>query len=203
METSIHSSEMQDLIISNMLKHVPTHGWSKTALKQAIKDTGFAEGDEHRAFMGNIDRAIEHYLKMIDRQMEEKLASIDLSSMRVRDRVATGVMVRLRLIEEHKDAVRKSILYLAVPIRSHIALKSLFHTVDSIWYAAGDQATDFNYYSKRFLLAGVYSATLHYWLDDSTEDSTATRTYLNRRLDEVMVIPRVKQKIKDCFRWVS
>ena len=131
--------------------------------------------------------------------MEDKLAHIDLSSMRVRDRVATGVMIRLREIEEHKEAVRKSLMYLASPMRSKLALKSLYNTVDMIWYAAGDQATDFNYYSKRFLLAGVYSATLLYWLDDHSEDSEATRAYLNRRLDQVMMIPKLKQKIKNIW----
>src|SRR5262249_15967061 len=102
-------------------------------------------------------------------------------------------------IEEHKEAVRKSLMYLASPVRSKLALKSLFNTVDMIWYAAGDQATDFNYYTKRFLLAGVYSATLLYWLDYHSPDSEEMRAYLNRRLDEVMMIPKFKQRIKDAF----
>jgi ubiquinone biosynthesis protein COQ9 len=196
---SIHSTEAKDLVIANMLKHVPEYGWSMEALARAVKDTGFADGDEHRIFLGSIDRALEHYLKMVDRHVEDKLTHIDLSSMRVRDRVATGVMIRLREIEEHKEAVRKSLMYLASPIRSKLALKSLYNTVDMIWYAAGDKATDFNYYSKRFLLAGVYSATLLYWLDDNSPDAEATRAYLNRRLDQVMMIPKFKQKIKDSF----
>jgi ubiquinone biosynthesis protein COQ9 len=199
MNASIHSPEAKDLVIANMLKHVPTLGWTTEALAKAVIDTGFAEGDEQRIFLGSVDRALEHYLKMIDRQMEDKLTHIDLTSMRVSDRVATGVMIRLRLIEEHKEAVRKSLIYLASPLRSNLALKGLFNTVDMIWYAAGDQATDFNYYSKRFLLAGVYSATLLYWLDDDSIDSVATRAYLNRRLDEVMMIPKMKEKIKNTF----
>lgn len=200
MSASIHTTEAKDLVVVNMLKHVPTLGWTQEALAKAVKDTGFAEGDEQRIFLGSVDRALEHYLKMLDRQMEDKLTHIDLSSMRVRDRVATGVMVRLRLIEEHKEAVRKSLIYLASPLRNKLALKSLFNTVDMIWYAAGDQATDFNYYSKRFLLAGVYSATLLYWLDDESMDAVETRAYLNRRLDEVMMIPKMKQKIKDTLQ---
>lgn len=200
MAVSIHSTEAKNLVIANMLKHVPMYGWSMEALARAVKDTGFAEGDEHRIFLGSIDRAVEHYLKMLDHQMEDKLVHIDLSSMRVRDRVATGVMIRLREIEEHKEAVRKSLMYLASPLRSKLALKSLFNTVDMIWYAAGDQATDFNYYSKRFLLAGVYSATLLYWLEDNSPDFEATRAYLNRRLDQVMMIPKFKKKITDAVQ---
>jgi len=199
MTSSIHSAEIKDLIITNMLRHVPVDGWTQVALIKALKDTGFHEEDSHRAFMGSMDCAIEHYLKMIDRQMEEQLASIDLSTMRVRDRVATGVMIRLRIIEEHKEAVRQSLWYLAGPIRSRLALKSLYHTVDTIWYAAGDQVTDFNYYTKRFLLAGVYTSTLLYWLKDNSMESSATRAFLERRLDDVMMAPKFKQKLKKCF----
>lgn len=199
MGPSIHGQETKDLLIENMLKYVPQDGWSMEALRKAVVDTGFAPGDEQRAFHGSIDRAIEHYLRMMDRQLEEKLSSIDLSQMRIHDRVATGVMIRLRLAESHKEAVRKSLLYLSLPLRSAIAMKSLYHTVDTIWYAAGDRATDFNYYSKRFLLAGVYSATLIYWLEDASEDSLETRAYLERRLADVMMIPKIKSKIKEGF----
>ena len=199
MTSSIHSNAAKNHVISNMLRHVPSCGWSMEALSRAVKDAGFAEGDEHRIFQGSIDQALAHYLKMIDRQVADKLIHIDLSSMRVRDRVATGVMIRLQEIKEHKEAVRMSLKYLASPIRSKLALQSLFNTVDMIWYAAGDQATDFNYYSKRFLLAIVYSATLLYWLDDLSPDCEATRAYLNRRLDQVLKIPKFKQRIKDTF----
>lgn len=199
MGPSIHSQENQDLLIENMLKYVPQDGWSMEALHKAVVDTGFAPGDEMRAFNGSVDRAIDHYLRMMDRQLEEKLASIDLSQMRTQDRVATGIMIRLRLAESHKEAVRKSLLYLSLPLRSSIAMKSLFTTVDTIWYAAGDRATDFNYYSKRFLLAGVYSATLLYWLEDDSEDSLQTRAYVERRLADVMMIPKLKNKVKDGF----
>lgn len=31
--------------------------------------------------------------------------------------------------------------------------------VDDIWYWAGDRSTDFNWYTKRALLAGIYTST--------------------------------------------
>jgi ubiquinone biosynthesis protein COQ9 len=197
MASSLHDTATKDLIITNLLRHVPKQGWTIEALRKAVIDAGYAEGDEFRVFSGNMDCAIEYYLAMVDRQMEARLNQIDLSSMRVKDRISTAVMVRLRLVEDHKEAVRKSLLYLAVPIRSSIAIKSLYNTVNAIWYAAGDRSTDFNFYTKRTLLAGVYSATLLYWLDDNSEDSYKTRAYLNRRLDQVMMIPKVKTQVRE------
>jgi ubiquinone biosynthesis protein COQ9 len=74
----------------------------------------------------------------------------------------------------------------------------LYRTVDAVWNAAGDASVDINFYSKRALLAGVYSATLLYWLEDTSEGHGATWTFLEQRLDNVVRIggefgKRVKQ----------
>jgi ubiquinone biosynthesis protein COQ9 len=200
MPLSLHDSEAKDLIITNMLKHVPKLGWTPAALRRAVVDTGFAEQDAKRVFLGNIEHALEYYLGMIDRQMEEKLSEINLPTMRTKERIVTAIMVRLRLVEEHKEAVRKSLVYLSVPTRSTLAIRGLYNTVNAIWYAAGDKSTDFNFYTKRALLAGVYSAALLYWLEDSSEDSIATRAYINRRLDQVMMIPKAKQRVTEAVK---
>ena len=199
MSHEIHSPEMQDLIIMHMLKYVPEHGWTLASLKQGVIEAGYKEGDEYRAFQGNMDKVLEYYLSMIDRQMTARLGEVDLLSMRVKDRVATAVMVRLRLLEKNKEAVGQSLRYLRHPTRTSLALKGLYNTVNAIWYAAGDTSTDFNFYTKRTLLAGVYSATLFYWLDDTSEDNIRTRAYLSRRLDQVMKIPKLKSQLSDGF----
>jgi ubiquinone biosynthesis protein COQ9 len=93
----------------------------------------------------------------------------------------------------------------AMRTRDRVALAagSLWRTVDAIWYAAGDTATDFNYYTKRALLAGVYGATLLHWLDDRSEDSTATWAFLDRRIAEALGVPRalgdIAKRVGDFF----
>ncbi len=70
-----------------------------------------------------------------------------------------------------------------------LGLKLLYRTVDAIWYAAGDTSTDFNFYTKRATLAGVYSSTRH-WLNDRSEGSEATWGFLDRRIDNVDALRR-------------
>ena len=195
----MHTPENKDLIVTALLNHVPQQGWTLEALKLAVIEAGYAEGDELRAFQGNMDKVLEHYLEMIDRQMIARLDEVDLSSMRIKDRVATAVMVRLRLLDKNKEAVKKSVAYAKHPTRATLALKGVYNTVNAIWYAAGDASTDFNFYTKRTLLGGVYSATLLYWLEDDSEDNIKTRAYLSRRLDQVMQIPKFKAKLSDGF----
>lgn len=47
----------------------------------------------------------------------------------------------------------------AFPSNAPSSLESLCLLVDDLWYGAGDRSTDLNWYSKRAILAAVYSAT--------------------------------------------
>jgi ubiquinone biosynthesis protein COQ9 len=84
--------------------------------------------------------------------------------------------------------VRSGLSYFALPLNAAAGLTCLYRTVDAIWYAAGDKATDYNFYTKRALLAGVYSSTLLFWLNDKSEDSSATWAFLERRIGEVLQV---------------
>ena len=61
-----------------------------------------------------------------------------------------------------------------------------------MWRATGDQSSDFNYYTKRALLAGVYSATLLHWLSDSSEDRRDSWVFLDARIEDVMKIQKMR-----------
>ena len=116
------------------------------------------------------------------------LEKLPLADMKVRDKVAAGVRARLEILEPHKEAVRRGLSFLALPLNGPLGLKLLYNTVDAIWYAAGDRATDYNFYTKRTLLSGVYSSTLLFWLNDKSEGHEASWAFLERRIDEVLKI---------------
>ena len=59
----------------------------------------------------------------------------------------------------------------------HAALgaKLMYRTVDAMWRAAGDTSTDFNFYTKRGILAGVYGSTAMRWFNDTSDGRKAHR----------------------------
>src|SRR6185312_15228448 len=79
------------------------------------------------------------------------------------------------------------------------AARLIYETVDGIWYAAGDTATDFSFYTKRAILAGIYSAALLYWLDDRSEDFSETRAFIDRRLGDLKRFGEARQRIEDAL----
>jgi ubiquinone biosynthesis protein COQ9 len=119
----------------------------------------------------------------------------------VRKRIAAAIRVRLEQAAPHKDAVRRALTVLALPTNAPAALRSLYRTVDAIWRAAGDTATDWNFYSKRGLLAGVFSSTVLCWLDDTSEGHAETWAFLDRRIEDVMRVPKLTARLREaCSR---
>ena len=182
---------MRDRLVTAALPHVPFDGWSHRALDAAAVDAGLTPADVLRALPGGPLEAIEHYIVMADRAMLDALERHDLAALRTRERVALAVRVRLEGRAGEREAIRRALAHLALPVHAPLGLRSLYGTVDAIWWAVGDTSTDFNFYTKRALLAAVYSATLLYWLDDRSAGTEATWAFLERRLADVMRIPQL------------
>lgn len=192
--------KLRDDLLRAALAHVPFDGWTAAALRRGAEDIGIAKDVAVDAFPGGAADMVEHFSDWSDRRMLESLETMGLPSMRVTERVRTAVEVRLRQAEQYREAVQRSLAFLAMPQNALLGAKLLYRTVDAIWHAAGDTATDWNFYSKRGLLAGVFSATVLYWLNDRSEGFTDSLDFLDRRLRDVAGIGKAKAKFKERFK---
>lgn len=195
---------MEDLkreIIQAALPNVIFDGWTMHTLRQAAESLGKPALEADRAFPGGIMDALNFWTYDANRQLEKTLtANQDMATMKIRDRIAFAVMTKLRQNQPHKEAVRRALAIYNMPWHAADGLKSLYDTCDTIWRAAGDTSTDWNFYSKRALLAKVYMTTLYVWLDDESDDLAATEAFLHRRIEDVMQIQKAKFKLKG---WVD
>lgn len=183
-------------LLDAMLVQVPFEGWSSLALRAAAVDTGVDWPTAKRVFPGGVDDVLALWGGRNDQRMGAALAELDLGAMRIRDRIATCVRVRLEALEQHREAVRAALSRASLPHNAPGAARALWRTVDAMWRAAGDSATDFNYYSKRGLLAGVYGATLLFWLEDDSDNRADSWAFLERRIADVMRVPRVISRLR-------
>ncbi|MCD6035773.1 MAG: hypothetical protein K0R63_1514 [Rickettsiales bacterium] len=175
---------------------VPFDGWTDAVLQEALDTAGIPAAHRPLLFPEGISDLVEFFCRENDRKMLESPATQNLSALRVRERIATLVKTRILLQAKNPAIVAKTLAYYALPNRLGEATASLCKTVDVMWYAAGDNATDFNYYSKRFLLAGVYSSTLLYWISDTSEDYHDSWRFLDDRIGNIMEITKWKGKLK-------
>ena len=159
-------------LLEAALRHVPFDGWTWTAIDAGARDLALAPGEAHRLFPGGPGELIRAFSAAADRRML----------------IAAGVRARLDAVAAHREAVRSGLSFFALPPNAAAGLACLYRTVDALWYAAGDKATDYNFYTKRALLAGVYSSTLLFWLNDKSADYSATWAFLDRRIGEVLKV---------------
>ena len=188
--TVAYATAKSDLLEAALL-HVPFDGWSEATFQEAIRETGM-DRTMARAVCprGAVDLAIEFH-RLGDEKMLERLAETDMSGLRFRDKVALAVRLRLEVIED-KEAVRRGATLFALPMYAADGAKLVWGTCDKIWTALGDTSTDYNWYTKRGTLSGVYSSTVLYWLGDDSPDHMSTWDFLDRRIDNVMQIEKVK-----------
>lgn len=181
-------------ILQAALPHVAFDGWSAATLAAAITDSGVAPGLAQALFpRGGIDLAVAYH-RAGDAAMAEALAERDFSGLRFRDRVALAIRLRLELAD--KEAVRRGSTLFALPQHAAEGANLLWGTADAIWTALGDTSRDVNWYSKRASLSAVHAATVLYWLGDTSDDHTATWEFLDRRIDNILQIEKLKAGLR-------
>lgn len=190
----ILQEEIKHKILQQAIKIVPFEGWSKKMLHQASVKAGFDENMAELLFMNGAIGLLDYYLDALDLQMVTKIRELPLDKMKVREKIKQAVVIRLGLMK--KPVASKTVSFLALPFNIPSAMSFTWRTVDKMWYEAGDTATDFNHYTKRTLLAGVYSSTLMYWLNDDSKEHHNTWGFLDRRIDNVLKIGGAINKFK-------
>lgn len=185
------SDDLETRLLDAALVHVVFDGWSQATFEAAVSDCDVNPVLARALYpRGAVDLALAYHRRG-DRAMLARFATADLSDLRFRDKIATLVRYRLEAVED-KEAVRRGVTLFAMPQHAPEGLKAVWGTCDAIWTALGDSSEDFNWYSKRTTLSGVYSATLLYWLGDDSPDHQATWEFLDRRIDNVMQFEKVK-----------
>lgn len=192
----VSREEKRIRVLLAALPHVAFDGWTETALNAGAIDAGYTADDARRFFIDGPLDAIALFADWADAAMAVEMEKLDLENMRVRDRIKAGVQLRLEIVEPYKEAVRRGTTVLANPLNAAQACKHTYKTVDEIWYQAGDRSVDYNFYTKRGLLAGVYGSTVLYWLADTSENHAETWAFLDRRITDVLKVGPLQSKIK-------
>ena len=192
--------EIRDRIVLAMLPHASFDGWGDQALAAALADADLSNDMANRVFPGGMREILGHWSSHSDQRMAEELAARHLEPMRIRDRAALAIRVRIEVNLEHREAVRRALSFLALPQNAEVGVRCTYHTVNAMWYAAGDTSSDYTFYTRRALLAAVYGAAILYWLDDDSEDYDDTWSFISRRMEDVMRISDLQSRLTSALQ---
>ena len=167
-------------------------GWSETAVAAAAELEGVDPAVATFAFSGGAMAMIAAWVAACDAAMAEAWPAERLADLKIRERIQTLVQFRLDYVTPQQEALARALAIMALPQNAPQALKLGWHSADLMWRLAGDTSTDYNHYTKRTILAGIYAATLSVLAHDRSEGQVDTRAFLERRIDGVMKFEKAK-----------
>ena len=167
-------------------------GWTDGALRQAAALAGADPAVARLAFPGGAMDMIAAWIECTDASMRSAFGAGALDPFKIRERIRALLQFRLDAVAGHEEALRRALAIQAMPQNLARTLTLGWHSADLMWRLAGDAATDYNHYTKRAILMGIYSATLAVWVEDESEGKAETRAFLGRRIDGVMKFEKAK-----------
>ena len=184
--------QLRDALAPLLPGHAAFDGWSEAALAMAANEFGVPAERARLAFPGGDVAMIAAWFDSIDQAMIAAFPPETVKAMKIRERIARFVLYRLEAMRPHREALRRALAILAMPQNALAAARLAWRAADRMWRLAGDRATDFNHYSKRAILIGVYGSTSLVFLDDESEELLETKAFLDRRIDDVMRFEKFK-----------
>jgi ubiquinone biosynthesis protein COQ9 len=185
-----------DELRSALAPLLPTHaafdGWSEAALAMAAAELGVPADRARLAFPDGPVQMIDAWFDAVDLAMARAYPLERIAQLKIRERIRDLVLFRVEHFAAHKEALRRALAIMAQPQNAMAGARLAWRAADRMWRIAGDRATDFNHYSKRGILSALYTSTMLVFLDDDTDNLVTTRGFLDRRIDDVMRIEKLK-----------
>lgn len=171
-----------------LLPRIEAEGWSELAMKQAAEEAGITQGEQALAAPGGISDLREAFFDRAEAETRATVDAAELEEMRVHERVAFAVRAWLDELKAHRAAVRRASAYGFTPFGAGDAAQRCWSVADTVWDAIGDTSEDYNFYTKRALLASAIPSIVIYW---QTAPSDADLDgFIARRLKTAMTLGR-------------
>lgn len=167
-------------------------GWTAEAVAHAAAMADVDPQLAAYAFQGGAMAMIAAWVSHVDAQMARTTPAASLAGLPVRERIRRLVMARLDAVAGREEALARALTIMAMPQNLAASAKLGWRSADAMWRLAGDTATDFNHYSKRAILAGIYAATLNVFARDTSENKADTHAFLDRRIDGIIRFEKAK-----------
>ena len=178
------------------IQYIQDNGWNKNLFKLVSNNSEYSY-DEILALFPNyhID-LLKFYFNQLNEEMSSSFDNLENIPSKTHKKIREIILLRLNIYAKQKKLIKKTYFTIILPRYSKISSLLLFKTVDQMWFIAGDQSTDFNYYSKRAILATIYSATVLFFLRNNF-DLVKTTDFLDNQLFKVSKIPNFKKKVNN------
>lgn len=182
-------------LVPTIVEAAAFDGWGDAAVADAAVRTGVDPAVAAYAFPGGAMEIVEAWIETVDRAMAAALPPDVLAGLPVRERIGRLASFRMDALRGKEEALRRALAIMSQPANAPAALARSWRSADIMWRLAGDTSSDYNYYTRRAILAAIYAATLTVFVDDESEGKAETRAFLDRRIAGVVRFEKAKARL--------
>ncbi len=178
-------------ILEEAKKIVRTDGWSEQILNN-ISKSDIKYKDLLLYFPNGYKELLILALNELNEKHEEKVRKKNIINFPLSLRIKKILMLRFDILEKDKNFYQKTFNHLLLPQNYKLMKKNLYKTTDNMWYLAGDNSTDFSFYTKRFTLIAIYVNALFVFYNN---DYKKTEINIDKNLKKISKIPKIKKNL--------
>ena len=163
------SLEKKRLKLVNLSKKiVKEYGWNDSLFENISFHNRISYDELIILFPDGYKEMLKLSLDYLNYELENICSQYDFIRIPIHKRIKKIIITKINLMNKHKDFYKRTFYFLLIPMNYKLLTAYLYKTVNLMWYIAGDNSTDFNFYTKRMILSGVYSSViLHFISNDS------------------------------------
>lgn len=174
---------VEQSILKAAMVHVPTEGFTLSALQKGALDSGHLE-ITHNLFPKGPFELIRYHL--IAERM--RLQQVELPQEGVGPKLRSLLRARLRANEPYIHRWQGALALMAMPSNMLDAIQELHALSDEMWHLVDDHSADMAWYTKRASLSGIYASTDMFMTQDTSPGFQDTYAFLDRRLEDVHTV---------------
>ena len=189
------SLEKKRLELVNLSKNiVKEYGWNDSLFENISFHNRISYDELIILFPDGYKEMLKLSLDYLNYELENICSQYDFIRIPIHKRIKKIIITKINLMNKHKDFYKRTFYFLLIPMNYKLLTAYLYKTVNLMWYIAGDNSTDFNFYTKRMILSGVYSSVILHFI--SNDNLLETEKKLDGNLLKVSKIPVIKEKIQ-------
>ena len=192
----IERSAIRDRAVRAMLPIAAREGWNLGTVRAGLAAIGEDPALAPSHFPRGAVEAVLVWFDLVNREMEAAAAAEGVTGLRVPARIRRVVELRLIALAPHKRALRRALSLLALPWHAGCAARAAAAAADAMWHAAGDSSADISWYTRRASLAGIYAATIAWWLRDEDPSIFGAMQFLDRRLADLARLQGLRKRAR-------
>jgi ubiquinone biosynthesis protein COQ9 len=202
MENILENNEILEEIqkqefLDKVIELVQLSKWSDEILEEACCIMGLNPIHYYIWFPGGTNEILSFLEAKYDQEMLEIIKPAELNG--VTNKIAFALKTRILKTSKPKLLSIKNSYHYIKPANFAHGIKLAATTADLIWRYAGDTSIDFNYYSKRILLQGVYLSSQTYYYCDYSKNNINTQKFIERSLNQIVSSAKCLKQVPNCL----